>query len=70
MRNLSQEVAELFKNLVGHEAFSHAYSNTKQSASETREKRKIQNAFEVNALKTQVLILLTDRNVQTRFFEW
>ena len=48
MRNLSQEVAELFKNLVGPEAFSHAYSNAKQSATESKEKRKMQTAFQVN----------------------
>ena len=47
LRELAQEVAELFKNLVGHEVFSQAYSAAKQSATEAKAKRKMQNAFEV-----------------------
>ena len=50
VRSLCQEVLELFKTLVGHEVFSHAYSKVKQGALQNREKRKVQSAFEVYSL--------------------
>jgi hypothetical protein len=50
LRELVQEVAELFKNLVGHEIFSQAYTAAKQSVTEAKAKRKMQNAFEVRII--------------------
>jgi hypothetical protein len=56
LRELVQEVAELFKNLVGHEIFSQAYTAAKQSVTEAKAKRKMQNAFEVRIITVHTVL--------------
>ena len=63
LRELVQEVAELFKNLVGHEIFSQAYTAAKQSATEAKTKRKMQNAFEMVANPEASVAKRMKRNV-------
>ncbi|CAB3989651.1 small subunit processome component 20 homolog, partial [Paramuricea clavata] len=63
LRELVQEVAELFKDLVGHEIFSQSYTAAKQSATEARAKRKMQNAFEMVANPEASVAKKMKRNV-------
>lgn len=48
LKALAQDVLDLIKGLVGREAFSRAYVNLQQTATETRETRKRKKALEVS----------------------
>lgn len=49
LKALAQDVLDLIKGLVGREAFSRAYANLQQTATETRETRKRKKALEAVA---------------------
>lgn len=48
LKALARDVLDLIKGLVGREAFSRAYGNLQQTATETRETRKRKKALEVS----------------------
>ena len=48
--SLAQEVVDLMKGVCGREAFSRAYAQVHQSATDVREKRRKQAALEVKQL--------------------
>lgn len=68
LKNLSQEIIELLKKLVGLESFSLAFASVQKQANEKRALRKKRKALEVR-LPFENVVCSLDLSILNQYFE-